>query len=148
MECACPMATTSKADDVHPGSLYRKLFYGSAAVTVAGTVTWIVSWTKIQDAENSLSGTTYDCGNPSASQKPACDQGNTYKHVSWVAAPLTVAAGALAIYTFYQGFVAPKASSSEHETATALRHRHKKQDVAIVPVLSPTGVGATFQIDF
>ena len=145
---ACPLATGPKVDDVHPGSLYRKLFYGSAAVTVAGTVTWIVSWTKIQDAENSLSGTTYNCDSPTKAQKPACDQGNTYKHVTWVAAPLTVAAGALAIYTFYKGFVAPKESSSEHETAQSLRRRHKKQDVAIVPVLSPTGVGATFQIDF
>ena len=143
---ACPLATGPKVDDVHPGALYRKLFYGAAAVTVAGTVTWVVSWTKIQDAENVVQ--PIGCNAGRTDLVAACNQGNNYAHVTWVAAPLTVAAGAVAIYAFYKGFVAPKGSSSENDTAQALRRRHKKQDVAIVPVLSPTGLGATFQIDF
>jgi hypothetical protein len=89
---------------------YKVAFVGSTLVGLAAGAVWAYSYKQINDTVDQLDRDhpDYQCEPvpTGATYGSLCDQGKSASLRTWIAAPLTAAAGVLAIYTFYKGFVA------------------------------------------
>lgn len=131
---------------------YKAAFVGSTVVGLAAGAMWAYSYTQIKDAEDQLAaGGNWNCTSPTTAEMTTlCKQGDDSKRMTWIMIPVTAAAGALAIYTFYKGFV-QSSEGGRSESASARRRGKRRAQVAvptITPTISPTGVGASVRIDF
>ena len=81
-------------------------------------------------------------GNKSAAE---CAKGPTYSKASWATGITAVGAGLFAVFAYYESTVSHKTESQDGP----IGHRiHKKKRIAITPVLSPDGAGATVRFDW
>jgi hypothetical protein len=141
--------TTSKSN------VWKPIFYG-ATVLEAGAIGFtIYEWQKGNSEGNKITSGSYNGGNcpnagPSATTFPddakhfkaACDAFKLQK-VGWAA---TSVVGVAVIGSFIMAFVRDT-SSGPTETKTANGHR-KRRELAITPVVSANGGGATLRFDW
>jgi len=83
-----------------------------------------------------------DSGSVSASE---CAKGPSYATMSKVTGIAAAALGGFALFAYYKGFVAHKENPNG---PTGGRSTRKKKHLAITPVLSPDGAGATVRFDW
>lgn len=150
-----------------PGGGYRVAFWAGAALTAGAAVVWGYHWNIGMGAKDDLESRVaptnasndeidrYVCnvenpyaegGTPAARQAAAeiCKDANAAWPLMWVGAGLTAAFGAVTAYSLYRGYL----SSGSSESSRTATRRSKRSPVAITPVLSPGGAGATVRIDF
>lgn len=72
-----------------------------------------------------------------------CADGPSFSKKAWITGLSAVGVGGFALFAYYQGFIAKK----ESPTQTGSRVR-KKKPIAVTPIVSPDGAGATVRIDF
>jgi len=82
-------------------------------------------------------------GNKSAAQ---CAKGPKFATMSKVTGIAAAALGGFALFAYYEGFVAHKKESANGPTVG--RSTRKKKHIAVTPVLSPDGAGATVRFDW
>jgi hypothetical protein len=121
---------------------WKPVFYG-AVVLDAGAIGYtIYQWRKaIKEAPP---GTTdADCSKamPSAELKRACDHNDKNK-IGFVVSSVL---GAAVVGSFFMAFVR-HSGDSERKSATG-RHR-KRREIAITPIVTPDGGGATLRVDW
>jgi hypothetical protein len=141
-----------------PGGFWRKTAIASGIVAVAAGATWYYSYTKINDANDKLclDATDTSCVLPGAAGSAERadhiskynDQGNKFKKVTWVAAPLTIAAGGLFVFSVVRGFIMPGSATPSEAPGTIVLHRHGKTKVTLTPVVTPEAGAATVRIDW
>lgn len=129
---------------------YKVAFVGSTLVGLAAGAVWAYSYKQVGDAVDDLTAIdpAYKCKPvpEGATYGSLCDQGKSASLRTWIAAPITAAAGVLAIYTFYKGFVAERGGSSERSGSA--KRKSKRPTTIVTPTVTPTGVGAAVRIDF
>lgn len=145
----------SVSSTASPGRGYRALFWTTAAITAGAGATWGYAYFgKIGPSEDKWNKATReatdDCKSSSfygsdADAKAACDTGTKWSKVTYVAIPITAAAGAAAMYFFYKGYVStPSASTQER----VVRRRGSKPAVVVAPVVTARELGGVVQIEF
>jgi hypothetical protein len=114
-------------------NVWKPVFYGTTAVAVAAGVFAVVEWKKANDdAPNGTSN--HDCKSSSMGPlKTACD--------------VSSVVGAAAIGSFYLAFIRDR-DSDHTETQTARRGHKKRRELAVTPIVTPDGGGATLRIDW
>lgn len=148
--------TGSVSSAAAPGRGYRALFWTTAAVTAGAGATWGYAYfgkmrpaekdwnTATEEATDDCKSTeTYRTGS-NAAAKSACDTGEKWSKVTYAAVPITVAAGAAAMYFFYKGYVATPAAHGQERVV----RRKAKPDVLVAPVVTAREVGGVVQIEF
>jgi hypothetical protein len=142
------------------GNGWKPVFYGAAVVTAAGAGFSIFAIVHSQTLGDRVKGTrpgttdAYtqdDCKNPrpdfgndTASRdnfKGACDW-HKYQQIGWV---VTGVAGAAMIGSFVMAYLR---DGNHTETKSALRGHKKRRELAITPVVTPEGGGATLRFDW
>jgi hypothetical protein len=135
--------------DVKPGGGWRKIAIASGVVALAGGGYWVFTWQKIGEAQDKVDlwkmDSTMGC-TPNAEQDPECNAaGDKWrKQNNFVAIPITIAASGLAVFAIYKGFINPGKSTREASS----KGRVKKAPIAITPIVTPDGGGATVRIDW
>ncbi len=140
------------------GNGWRPVFYGATVVTAAAagfSIFAIVHSSSLGDkvhaTKNNDGVTRYteaDCpdgaglmGSNLSNFKKACDWHN-YQQVGWV---VTGVAGAAMIGSFVMAYL----RDGDHtETKSALRGHRKRRELAVTPVVTPEGGGATLRFDW
>ena len=132
--------------------IWKPVFYGTAAGTVGAAAFSIIAITRSNsEADQILMSqrvSQKDCSNTMAVSsgdlthfKNACDW-HSRQIVGWV---VTGVVGAAMLGSFYMAFVRDR----EHtETQTAGRGHRKRRELAITPILTPDGGGATVRFDW
>lgn len=64
----------------------------------------------------------------------------------WLGGAVAGIAGAVAVFSFYKGFI--ESNDTEESQPTASTRKPRKQRIAVTPIVSPEGGGATMRIDF
>ena len=132
--------------------VWKGAFAVSTVVTAASGAMWIYGYTKIKDVDMAPAGFTgpescsgYDFNaHPNEIAQSSCDGRNLTK---WGILGVSVGGVAMA-FTGYMAFMRSGGESKPVGlTATGRRARKKKQ-LAITPILSPDGGGATFRLDW
>lgn len=126
--------------------IWKPVFYGTAAGTVAAAGFAMYEWSLSKDDAKNIKIANVDeskCGNTMADEafKSACSH-YTKRTIGWV---VTGVVGAAMLGSFYMAFVRDR----EHtETQTAGRGHRKRRELAITPILTPDGGGATVRFDW
>ena len=146
--------TGSISSGAAPGRGYRVLFWTTAAIAAGAGATWGYAYFgKIGPNEkkwNDLGGpATDDCGstnfyNKSPDAKAACDEGNKWSKRTYIAIPITAAAGAAAMYFFYKGYVSTPAAEGQERVVRGKR----KPSVQVAPVVTARELGGMVHIEF
>ncbi|HVV87926.1 MAG TPA: PEGA domain-containing protein [Kofleriaceae bacterium] len=145
----------SISSSASPGRGYRVLFWTTAAIAAGAGATWGYAYFgKIGPDEKKWN----DAGGPStdscdetdfyasnAAGKAACDDGQKWSKRTYVAIPITAAAGAAAMYFFYRGYVStPSATGQER----IVRRKSRGSNVVVAPVVTATDLGGVVHIEF
>jgi hypothetical protein len=121
---------------------WKPVFYG-AVVLDAGAIGYtIYQWRKAVDA--APAGTTdADCNNAmiSSELKRACDH-NEKNRIGFVVSSVL---GAAVVGSFFMAFV--RHSGDSESKSVSGRHR-KRREIAITPIVTPDGGGATLRLDW
>jgi hypothetical protein len=144
------VATTSGSN------IWKPVFYGTAALTVAAAGFSVFAITKSNDEASKITATIAgkpftekDCSSiPSTLMDP--DKGHLNSACSWhtnqiVGWVVTGVAGAAALSAFYMAFIRDRGHT---ETQTASGAHRKRRELAITPVITPDGGGATLRFDW
>lgn len=137
---------------------WRKIFYGSVALGLAGGAVWISGWRTVNSATDRLCAIGGYVNHPNDActsapteyvSQPLIDhensRGDTGRAMTWIGGITVGLAGSLAVVAFYEGFIAKSGrSSSEH----AMGHRVHRDRFVVTPILSPNGGGATLQLSW
>jgi PEGA domain len=142
------VATTSGSN------IWKPVFYGSAVVAAGAAGFSVVAITQSNKEANQInqSGITVsqkDCGGPVMGLttneqnhlNSACSW-HTGQIVGWV---VTGVAGAAAISAFYMAFLRDR---DHTETRTANGGHRKRRELAVTPIITPDGGGATLRFDW
>jgi len=127
---------------------WRTTAYISGAAAVVFTGIHVYAWRQLSPTDGGKK--CFDDANGEfIAPTPAdlvddCEAGKRNKILTWTAGPLALAAGGLAIYATYKGFISKRESS----TGTAGKSTRKRSRFAVTPVISPDGAGATVQFDW
>ena len=135
---------------------WRPVFYGATVVTAAAAGFSIVAFVKSKsyasevhaDKTPNVPFDDSDCSDPSqvpvdfrSSFKKACDW-HKYQVVGWA---VTGVAGAAMIGSFVMAYLR---DGNHTEPKSALRGHKKRRELAITPVVTPEGGGATLRFDW
>lgn len=139
-------------------STWRKVFYGSVAVGLAGGGLWIGGKHVIDAASDRLCAiggySDPKFGMPQCQNVPSDsaaaiqhenDRGDKGRLMTYIGGATAIAAGGLALVALYEGFIAKHGSTTEH----AMRgHRVHRDRFVVTPIVSPDGGGATLQLSW
>ena len=140
---------------------WKYVALGGGVVTVGSAIALVVYRTKLEglgtdgpDASiwNPGShcqqiGTNKPTAKPSSGSSDGdCQNADSWSTKSWVAGGATVLFGAVTAFAIYETIHSGDTSSSEHLDASG--HRKHHEPFAITPVVSPTGAGATFRMEW
>jgi hypothetical protein len=138
--------TTSKSRS----KLWPGMMIGSGLVAAAGGAYWFWMDQKTQDAEAGIDNPNYpdltnsQCENDKAREdEPDFDKACTYYRRQWYGGIGLAVGGVAFLVSGYMTFI----HKGSEEKTTASR-RVRKPPVAVIPVISPDGGGATVRIDF
>jgi hypothetical protein len=137
---------------------WKGVFYASVAVAAIGGGVWIYGASQI----SSIEGKICDAGGYPAtdSMHPNCstpkpgthdpvsklnDDGAKAHNMTLYGGIATAAAGGLAIFALYKGFIAKSDDSKEHAING---HRVRRDRFVVTPIVSPDGGGATLRFDW
>jgi PEGA domain-containing protein len=131
-------------------SIWKPVFYGSAVVAAGAIGFTIFEWRKGVAAGDDIPVTEVpmdrrlsesDCPGATSQLKKACGYYRNQK-IGWA---VTSVAGVAVIGSFFMAFIRDR----EHtETQTASGGHRKRRELAITPVLTPDGAGATLRLDW
>lgn len=127
---------------VKPGSnIWKPVFYGTAALEVGAIGFTVLTW-QLANNKAPPDMDDSDCG-PKArgTLREACWR-NTLHQVGW---GVSIAVGAAVVGSFYMAFVRDR---DHAETRTAGGGHRKRRELAITPVVTPDGGGATVRFDW
>jgi len=140
-----------------PGyNVWKPIFYGASALEAGVIGFTIYEWQKGNSEGNKItSATRYDassCGGPGPTDtagnksafKNACDAYKLQK-IGWAA---TSVVGVAVIGSFIMAFVRDTGGGSSTETKSASAGHRKRRELAITPIVSPDGGGATLRFDW
>jgi hypothetical protein len=134
-------------------NVWKPVFYGALVLDASAAGFAIYEWRKsISDGDkiksrgpNNTPVTEADCGNPAYAAdrdlKNACTDHDRWKIGVIVGSVL----GAAVIGSFYMAYLR---DGSETETKTAGRGHRKRRELAVTPIITPQGGGATLQFDW
>jgi len=131
-------------------NLWKPVFYGSAVLAAGAAGFSVFAITKSNDEASQIMGsnggkpfTEKDCGGPISDPhlQNACDW-HGRQVVGWV---VTGVAGAAALGAFYMAFIRDR---DHTETRTASGAHRKRRELAITPIVTPEGGGATLRFDW
>jgi len=132
------------------GNVWKPVFYGTAALTVAAAGFSVFAITKSNSAADKIGeknitqkscGTTLASPADNTSLKDACSW-HDRQVLGWV---VTGVAGAAALGSFFLAYV----RDGDHTEARSASGGHRKRrELAITPILTPGGGGATVRLDW
>ena len=140
---------------------WKGVFYASVAVAAVGAGVWVYGYTKIGSIEqNVCDAGGYTAGDPAhpnctAMPKPGymgdtVDElnrsGDNYHKMTLIGGITTAAAGGLAIFAFYKGFIAQGSDDTDEHALNG--HRVRRDRFSVTPVVSAQGGGATLRFDW
>ncbi len=144
--------TGSISTTAAPGRGYRALFWTTAAIAAGAGSTWGYAYFgKIGPDEKKWNdaggGATDDCVNSpdynTDARRAACDDGRKWSKITYVAIPITAAAGAAAMYFFYKGYVSTPTAEGQRVV-----RRGSKPGVLVAPVVTARELGGIVRIEF
>jgi hypothetical protein len=135
-------------------NLWKPVFYGSAVLAAGAAGFSVFAITKSNDEASQIMGN--NAGKPytqgDCSVSPPLDSDKTHLQnacdwhqrqlIGWV---VTGVAGAAAVGAFYMAFIRDRDHS---ETRTASGAHRKRRELAITPIITPDGGGATLRFDW
>jgi hypothetical protein len=134
-------------------NIWRPVFYGTTVAAAGGVAFSIYAALKSSDEGDQIK--TPDLSQSNCSHRPtmlnAADVAHLDSACSWhqrqiIGIVVTSVLGAAVIGSFYMAYVRDSGSS---ETArTAGRGHHKRRELAVTPVVTPDGGGATLRFDW
>jgi hypothetical protein len=138
---------------------WRKVFYGSVAVGLAGGGLWIAGKHVIDSASDRLCAiggyqdpkfNMMQCQMVASPDGAAAiqhenDRGDKGKLMTYIGGATAIAAGGFALFALYEGFIAKKGGSSQEH---AMGHRVHRDRFVVTPIVSPNGGGATLQLSW
>jgi len=139
------------------GNGWRKAFVGGVIATAVMGGGLAVTWSELHSTgkwnstdsgyKSNLDGGFLNYGskcNYTTGRPGACENGAAWKGASLATGIGTGVAAGFTVIAFVKGYITGSSSSTEH----AEGHRKHRDRFVVTPVVSPTGAGATVQIDF
>jgi hypothetical protein len=122
-------------------NVWKPIFYGTLAADAAAAGFTIFAWHEA-NTKAPPGGSNSQCGSGQASNLNSACNWYTAHVVGWVVSGVL---GAAVVGSFVMAYVR---DSGESDTKTTARGRHKRREVAITPVVTPEGGGATLRFDW
>jgi hypothetical protein len=131
-------------------NLWKPTFYASGAVAAAAGGVVVLTWLEERSKAKQISAqgiTQHNCGQGLANpaDKSALDAACSWRTGNMVGWIVTGVAGAVALGSFYMAFMR---DGDPAESTTAGRGHRKRRELAITPIVTPDGGGATVRIDW
>lgn len=158
------VAMSKKVADMHPTdvitregtvtqppsrtNVWKPVFYGTTVVDAAGVGWAIYEWRKQVSDSKKIAAPNLDdsrCGDSGvtdAAFKSACSHHNNWK----IGVILSSVVGAAVIGSFYMAYLRDSGQSETSRTASG-GHR-KRRELAVTPIVTPDGGGATLRFDW
>lgn len=146
-----PITREGTVAHAEPSGLWKPLAIGSSVIAVGGVGFALFSINKSNSAADSITVGKYytsnDCGQtvlpePDAGRlRDACHWHNR-QFIGWVVGGV---AGAMALTSFYMAYLR---DGDPGEPRAASQGRRKRRELAITPILTPGGGGATVRLDW
>jgi len=124
-------------------NIWKPVFYGASVLEAGAIAFTIIEWQKGKsDAKTAPPNLSEkNCDPVSSGLQKACDD-YKWQKIGW---GVSIAVGAAVVGSFYMAFI----RNSDHaESRTASGGHRKRRELAITPVVTPEGGGATLRFDW
>jgi len=128
------------SQDSRPGGGSRALFWATGAVALAGTGVWVYAKVDMYNYSAGCSKITEVDVVPGSGE---CKKGNDAETLAYVSGGIAIAAGVVASYFYYKGYISPPKSRER-----ALNARAPRRTFLVAPTVSTTTVGGVLHIEF
>ena len=127
-----------------PGGAWRKVFWGSAIVAVGAGGVWGYSFAQYRFLNDPDPSSDMCDDQALRTMDSEFDSSCSALSRTYIAAPITLGAAAVAAFSYYMGYMR---SDTSNERA-AMRRGKRKNPITVAPVLTPDGAGATLSLEW